>query len=308
MARALLVSASWMEGLMRGALIRRLAWCFGRRAIKRLESQVKQCLDDQDVAKAVLALEKLQRDYQWPFKAESLLFRRDRRPLDMEQTLHLPDAMRASDELLEHQQFYAGIAYAYAAIRKGDQDRLKVIRPWLVDVAKLNQSIDQFAEIRTRNRESRFKQIVSARGCLLQDYFAQSQQKDDSIPVAISMSNLSLLEALDLNRVSADALFRSTSNLMRGLLVLKKNDKQLLRACVQVERLQVAFAERRFRRVIVVANEDHLASLKVAHAFFTALLAGDICSFRLPWIGLMVNSPAPAVAVGADAWFQGLMN
>ena len=122
------------------------------------------------------------------------------------------------------------------------------------------------------------------------------------------MSNLSLLEALDLNRVSADALFRSTSNLMRGLLVLKKNDKQLLRACVQVERLQVAFAERRFRRVIVVANEDHLASLKMAHAFFTALLAGDICSFRLPWIGLMVNSPAPAVAVGANAWFQGLMN
>ena len=308
MARALPVSASWMEGLMRGALIRRLAWCFSRRAIKRLESQVKQCLDDQDVAKAVLALEKLQRDYQWPFKAESLLFRRDRRPLDMEQTLHLLDAMRASDELLEHQQFYAGIAYTYAAIRKGDQDRLKVIRPWLVDVAKLNQTIDQFAEIRTRNRESRFKQLVSARGCLLQDYFAQSQRKDDSIPVAISMSNLSLLEALDLNRVSADALFRSTSNLMRGLLVLKKNDKQLLRACVQVERLQVAFAERRFRRVIVVANEDHLASLKVAHAFFTALLAGDICSFRLPWIGLMVNSPAPAVAVGADAWFQGLMN
>lgn len=293
---------------MRGALIRRLAWCFGRRAIKRLESQVKQCLDDQDVEKAVLALEKLQRDYQWPFKAESLLFRRDRRPLDMEQTLHLLDAMRASDELLEHQQFYAGIAYAYAAIRKGDQDRLKVIRPWLVDVAKLNQTIDQFAEIRTRNRESRFKQLVSARGCLLQDYFAQSQRRDDSIPVAISMSNLSLLEALDLNRVSADALFRSTSNLMRGLLVLKKNDKQLLRACVQVERLQVAFAERRFRRVIVVANEDHLASLKVAHAFFTALLAGDICSFRLPWIGLMVNSPAPAVAVGANAWFQGLMN
>ena len=65
MARALPVSASWMEGLMRGALIRRLAWCFGRRAIKRLESQVKQCLDDQDVAKAVLALEKLQRDYQY---------------------------------------------------------------------------------------------------------------------------------------------------------------------------------------------------------------------------------------------------
>lgn len=308
MARALLVSASWMEGLMRGALIRRLAWCFSRRAIKRLESQVKQCLDDQDVAKAVLALEKLQRDYQWPFKAESLLFRRDRRPWGMEQTLHLLDAMRVSDGLLEHQQFYAGIAYAYAAIRKGDQDRLKVIRPWLVDVAKLNQTIDQFAEIRTRNRESRFKQLVSARGCLLQDYFAQSQRRDDSIPVAISMSNLSLLEALDLNRVSADALFRSTSNLMRGLLVLKKNDKQLLRACVQVERLQVAFAERRFRRVIVVANEDHLASLKVAHAFFTALLAGDICSFRLPWIGLMVNSPAPAVAVGANAWFQGLMN
>ncbi len=293
---------------MRGALNRRLVWRLSRRAIKRLESQVKQCLDDQDVAKAVLALEKLQLDYQWPFKAESLLFRRDQRPLDIEQTLHLLDAMRASDGLLEHQQFYAGIAYVYAAIRIGDQDRLKVIRPWLVDVAKLNQSVEEFDEMRTRNRESKFKQIVSARGCLLQDYFAQSQWKDDSVPVTIGKSNLSLLESLDLNRVSADALFRSASNLMRGLLILKKNEEQLLRACAQVERLQVAFAERRFRRVIVDANEDHLASLKVAHAFFTALLAGDICRFRLSWIGLMVNSPAPAVAVGADAWFQGLMN
>ena len=308
MARASPVSALWMGILMQRALIRRLVWRLRRRPIKRLELQVKKHLADQDAPAAVLALEKLQRDYQWPFQAESLLFKRDRRPWDMEQTLHLLDAMRVSDGLLEHQQFYAGIAYAYAAIRTGDQDRLKVIRPWLVDVAKLNQSIEPFAEIRTRNRESRFKQIVSARGCLLQDYFGQSQRKDDFIPVAIGMSNLSLLEALDLNRVSADALFRSTSNLMRGLLVLKKDDKQLLRACAQVERLQVAFAERRFRRVIVVANEDHLASLKVAHAFFTALLAGDICSFRLSWIGLMVNSPAPAVAVGADAWFQGLMN
>ena len=293
---------------MQRALIRRLVWHLRRRPIKRLELQVKKHLADQDVAAAVLVLEKLQRDYQWPFQAESLLFKRDRRPWDMEQTLHLLDAMRVSDGLLEHQRFYAGIALVYAALRKDDQHRLRMIRPWLVDVARLNQPLEQFAESRARNRESKFKQIVSARGCLLQDFFAQGQQQDDSIIIAIGKSNLSLLESTDLRRISADALFRSTSNLIRGLLVLQNSDNQLLRACSQVERLQVTFEERRFRRVILDANEDHLAALKVAHAFFIALLNGDSCDFRLSWIELMVNSSAPAVAVGADAWFQGLMN
>ena len=308
MAHGQPASAPWMGILMQRALIRRLVWYLRRRPIKRLELQVKKHLFDQDVAAVVLALEKLQRDYQWPFQAESLLFKRNQRPLDIEQTLRLLDAMRMADGLLAHQRFYAGIAFVYAAIRKDDQHRLRVIRPWLVDVARLNQQIEQFAEIRARNRESKFKQIVSARGCLLQDFLAQSQEQDNSIVLAIGKANLSLLESTDLRRISADALFRSTSNLIRGLLVLENSDEQLLRACAQVERLQVTFAERRFRRVIVDANEDHLAALKVAHSFLIALLNGDSCNFRLAWIELMVNSPAPAVAAGADAWFQRLVN
>jgi hypothetical protein len=139
MARATPVSAPWMGGFMRGALMRRLVWCLRRRAIKRLELQVKQYLADHDVAAVVLALEKLQRDYQWPFQAESLLFKRDQRPLDVEQTLYLLDAMRTSDWLLGHQRFYAGIAYAYAAIRNDDQDRLKIIRPWVIEKVSLSK-------------------------------------------------------------------------------------------------------------------------------------------------------------------------
>lgn len=293
---------------MQGVLFRRFVWCLRWRQIQRLELQVKKHLADQEIPAVVTALEELQRDYQWPFQAESLLFRREARSMDVEQTLSLLDALRASDGLLRHQRFYAGIAFAYAAIRKDDQDRLRMIRPWLVDVACLNQSIEQYEELKIRNRESRFKQLVSARSCLLQDCFAQSQLQNESTILAIGKSNLSLLEGLDARRVSADALFRSTSNLMRGLLVLKGNDEQLLRACAQVERLQLIFAERRFRRVIVDAKEDHLAVLKVAHTFFTALMAGDIREVRSSWIGLMVNSPAPAVASGADAWFQSLMH
>ena len=300
------VSAQRIGVLMQGALIRRFVWCLRRSQIQRLELQVKKHLADQEIAEVVTALEELQRDYQWPFQAESLLFKREARLMDIEQTLGLLDALRVSDGLLRHQRFYAGIAFAYAAILKDDQDRLRMIRPWLVDVASLNRPIEQYEELRIRNRESKFKQLVSARGCLLQDCFSQSRLQSDSIILAIGKSNLSLLEGVDFRRLSADALFRSTSNLMRGLLVLKGDDEQLLRACTQVERLQLTFAERRFRRVIINASEDHLAVLKVAHAFFTALVVGDIREMRASWIGLMVNSPAPAVAAGADAWFQRL--
>ena len=302
------VSVQRIGVLRQAALIRRFVWCLRRRQIQRLELQVKKHLADQEIVFAVKALEELQRNYQWPFQAESLLFKREARQMEIEQTLGFLDALRVSDGVLRHQRFYAGIAFAYAAIQKDDQDRLRMIRPWLIDVASLNQAVEQYQEPRIRNRESRFKQLVSARGCLLQYYFALNQRRNDAMTRAIGESNLSLLEGLNLRKVSADALFRSTSNLMRGLLVLKGDDEQLLRACAQVERLQRTFAERRFRHVIVKASEDHLAGLEVAHTFFSALLTGDICEVRSSWIGLMVNSPAPAVALGAEAWFQRLMH
>ena len=277
-------------------------WWWNRDRINQLQDDVWLALRDGQIATAVLLLEEQLQSFQWPFQIESLLFKRDSRPESLSVTLELLECLWRSKHLLAHQSFYAGIAMAHSALLAGDDVRLGVLRPWLESAAALDVLNVSFKSERlVRNRESPFKQCVSARCCLLQCCFAE-KPPDKACIAAIGRASLRLLEQFDSAELSADVLYRSSSHLVRGLLALPLQPPELESAELQLKRLHSIIQQPRFVRSRQRAQENH-ANL-ISQALRVVNLANDhrlnaAASLRLT---LIINSEASDVRRGAEIW------
>ena len=284
--------------------LQRWGWWWHRRSIARLQDRVQRALQTGAIEEAVGGLEDQQDLYDWPFQVEELLFKRSRRPASLPQTLALLERLQAAQGLRPHQRVYAGIALAYAALQADDTRRLQQLRPWLESVASLEAPEEPcWRERGARNRESRFKQRVSARSCLLQCAFASSPP-DRACIAAIGDASLRALKHLQPGDLEPDVLYRSTSNLVRGVLALPPTPTRMAEAEVQLERLLAWVTQSRCRPSRLRAREDHV---QVVRGGLEVLQRGrdqGLASVQTLHLDLLVNSEAPAVRQGAQLWLQ----
>lgn len=282
----------------------RLVWFLNRRTIRSLEKQVPVMVAESDAGGVIALLEKLQSYYHWPFQTEYLVFKRATRPCSVELTVRLLSGVHFSSALLPHQTFYAGIALMHETIRQRDSQYPSKLVSWLLSVCELDRDPCPYVDLNSRNRESGFKQLISARSCLLQYCFAQQSGSVDDLIEEIGLSNLVLMESSSFSDISADVLYRSVSNLMRGLLTMTFYPSMLKRLLLQIDRLFLEIQRPRYFVASMQAHEDHLFFLKQCNELvldFSNGLSLDSCC-RLKQ--LILNCSADYVHDGFDSWLQ----
>ena len=295
----------WHELVWIGQRCRqRWRWWWHRRRITQLQEHVQRALQAGAIEEAVGMLELQQGLYDWPFQVEALLFKRSRRPDSLPLTLALLERLQAAPGLRPHQRFYAGIALAYAALQADDTRRLQELRPWLEAVASLEAKDEpRWRERGVRNRESLFKQRVSARSCLLQCALASSPP-DQTCIAAIGDASLRTLKQLERCDLEPDVLYRSSSNLVRGVLALPFTPLRMAEAELQLEQLLAWVAHPSFRPVRLRAKEDHVQVIRDGLEVFRHGRDQGSASVQTLRLHLLVNSEAPAVRQGAEMWLQ----
>ena len=295
----------WHELVWIGQRCRqRWRWWWHRRHITQLQEHVQGALQAGAIEEAVGMLELQQGLYDWPFQVEALLFKRSRRPDSLPLTLALLERLQAAPGLRPHQRFYAGIALAYAALQADDTRRLQELRPWLEAVASLEAKDEpRWRERGVRNRESLFKQRVSARSCLLQCALASSPP-DQTCIAAIGDASLRTLKQLERCDLEPDVLYRSSSNLVRGVLALPFTPLRMPEAELQLEKLLAWVAHPSFRPFRQRAKEDHVQVIRDGLEVLRLGLDQGFASVETLRLQLLVNSEAPAVRQGAELWLQ----
>ena len=295
----------WHELVWIGQRCRqRWRWWWHRRRITQLQEHVQRALQAGAIEEAVGMLELQQGLYDWPFQVEALLFKRSRRPDSLPLTLALLECLQAAPGLRLHQRFYAGIALAYAALQADDTRRLQELRPWLEAVASLEAKDEpRWRERGVRNRESLFKQRVSARSCLLQCALASSPP-DQTCIAAIGDASLRTLKQLERCDLEPDVLYRSSSNLVRGVLALPFTPLRMPEAELQLEKLLAWVAHPSFRPFRQRAKEDHVQVIRDGLEVLRLGLDQGFASVETLRLHLLVNSEAPAVWQGAELWLQ----
>ena len=295
----------WHELVWIGQRCRqRWRWWWHRRRITQLQEHVQRALQAGAIEEAVGMLELQQGLYDWPFQVEALLFKRSRRPDSLPLTLALLERLQAAPGLRLHQRFYAGIALAYAALQADDTRRLQELRPWLEAVASLEAKDEpRWRERGVRNRESLFKQRVSARSCLLQCALASSPP-DQTCITAIGDASLRTLKQLERCDLEPDVLYRSSSNLVRGVLALPFTPLRMPEAELQLEKLLAWVAHPSFRPFRQRAKEDHVQVIRDGLEVLRLGLDQGFASVETLRLHLLVNSEAPAVRQGAELWLQ----
>jgi len=295
----------WHELVWIGQRCRqRWRWWWHRRRITQLQQHVQRALQAGAIEEAVGMLELQQGLYDWPFQVEALLFKRSRRPDSLPLTLALLERLQAAPGLRPHQRFYAGIALAYAALQADDTRRLQELRPWLEAVASLEAKDEpRWRERGVRNRESLFKQRVSARSCLLQCALASSPP-DQTCIAAIGDASLRTLKQLEQCDLEPDVLYRSSSNLVRGVLALPFTPLRMPEAELQLEKLLAWVAHPSFRPFRQRAKEDHVQVIRDGLEVLRLGLDQGFASVETLRLHLLVNSEAPAVRQGAELWLQ----
>lgn len=284
--------------------LKRLRWWWHRRSIAQLQDRVQRALQAGAIEDAVGCLEEQQSRYDWPFQVEELLFKRSLRPSSPLLTLALLERLQAATGIRSHQRIYAGIALAYAALQADDTRRLQQLRPWLESVASLETTEEPcWRERGARNRESRFKQRVSARSCLLQCALA-SFPLDRACVVAIGDASLRALKQLQPGDLEPDVLYRSSSNLVRGVLALPLTPTRMAEAEVQLERLLAWVTQSRCRPSRLRAKEDHVQIVRGGLEVLQRGRDQGLASVQTLHLHLLVNSEAPAVRQGAQLWLQ----
>ena len=282
----------------------RWRWWWHRRRITQLQEHVQRALQAGAIEEAVGMLELQQGLYDWPFQVEALLFKRSRRPDSLSLTLALLERLQAAPGLRPHQRVYAGIALAYAALQADDTLRLQELRPWLEAVASLEAKDEpRWRERGARDRESRFKQRVSARSCLLQCALATSPP-DRACIAAIGDASLRGLKHLQPDDLEPDVLHRSCSNLVRGVLALPFTPPRMAEAEVQLERLLAWVSQPRCRASRRRAKEDHVQAIQGGLEVLRRGRDQCLASTQTLHLHLLVNSDAPAVRQGAERWLQ----
>ena len=295
----------WHELVWIGQRCRqRWRWWWHRRRITQLQEHVQRALQAGAIEEAVGMLELQQGLYDWPFQVEALLFKRSRRPDSLPLTLALLERLQAAPGLRPHQRVYAGIALAYAALLADDTRRLQELRPWLESVASLGRADEpRWRERGVRNRESLFKQRVSARSCLLQCALASSSP-DQTCIAAIGDASLRTLKQLERCDLEPDVLYRSSSNLVRGVLALPFTPLRMREAELQLEKLLAWVAHPSFRPFRQRAKEDHVQVIQDGLEVLRLGLDQGFASVETLRLHLLVNSEAPAVRQGAELWLQ----
>ena len=295
----------WHELVWIGQRCRqRWRWWWHRRRITQLQEHVQRALQAGAIEEAVGMLELQQGLYDWPFQVEALLFKRSHRPDSLPLTLALLERLQAAPGLRPHQRFYAGIALAYAALQADDTRRLQELRPWLEAVASLEAKDEpRWRERGVRNRESLFKQRVSARSCLLQCALASSPP-DQTCIAAIGDASLRTLKQLERCDLEPDVLYRSSSNLVRGVLALPFTPLRMPEAELQLEKLLAWVAHPSFRPFRQRAKEDHVQVIRDGLEVLRLGLDQGFASVETLRLHLLVNSEAPAVRQGAELWLQ----
>jgi hypothetical protein len=298
----------WSFASMMGSWLQRVwrrwrGWCHRGRC-SELSHQIDAALQNHDLAPALKGLE-LQLCLDCSHHVERLLFVRQSRPASQQMSLNLFMAMADLPNLREHHRFYLLIATIHNALQLDDTACLTELKPRLSQAACLEHAPSRKLIVSGRNREHPFKQLISARSCLL-----QVALRDQNMVTCqrIASANLELLEMLPWTKLPADVLLRSTTNLVKALLPCCVLDQQRGRVQTSLSRLEQQLSGARFDALRSSAREDHLLFLRSVLAWLDAvktngesvellnqlrswLLSNDASSVRagsqqLTWIGL----------------------
>jgi len=286
-----------------GRCHRRLLWWWSCKEIKISEHSVDAAITEDDMHRALRLLEYQQREYQWHFQVERFIFRPDFRPVDLNQALALLVGIHKCESFLLHQCFYAGIAAAYISIQLKDQVNLDSLRPWLFRQADLTSSDLLVFSPHWRNRECPYKQTVSVRACLLQLCLAEGRVAAKTID-SLGNANLRLLNTMPFREISADVLYRSTTNLLRGLLCLSFDRLGCHQLYASLKRLRQELECCRYRKPVEMAKENHLGLLNEVQDLVELALASDSPALRERRLSIMINTVTPDVVAGARDWLE----
>ena len=290
--------------IIRGRLIRpllqRLCWWWHRQALEAWKLAAKDALAIQDLDGVLHAFAQQQR-FEWPYQVEGLLFDRSSRPTDEAFTLALLRGVEALPHLRDHHRFYAAIAAGYLALMSNDEQVIEGLRSKIEIRAGLDQICMPFRGSGHRNREHEFKQMISARVCLLQ--FAL-REGDQSLAHRIAQANLYLMQSILWNRLPADVLYRSTSNAVRGLMPLALDPVNLPIFHESLSQLHQELSRPRYRSSISQAKENHLAFLQEVLVLLNTIHTdGRSVQSLQACRQLMINCSAEGVSFGAMKFY-----
>ena len=285
-------------------LLQRFCWWWHRQALEALKCAARDALAIQDLDGVLHAFAQQQR-FEWPYQIEGLLFDRLSRPNDEAFTLALLRGVEALPQLRDHHRFYAAVAAGYLALMSDDEKVLEGLRLEIEIRAGLDQICMSLRGSGHRNREHEFKQMISARVCLLQ--FAL-REGDQSLAHRIARANLSLMKSISWNRLPADVLYRSTSNVVRGLMPLALDSVNLPIFRESLSQLQHELSRPRYRSSINQAKENHMAFLQEVLVLLNTIQTdGTSVQSLHACRQLMINCSAEGVSFGVKqfSWVSG---
>ena len=281
-------------------LLQRLCWWWHRQELEAWQLVAKDALAIQDLGGVLHAFAQQQR-FEWPYQIEGLLFDRMSRPTDDTFTLALLRGVEALPHLRDHHRFYAAVAAGYLALMSDDEKALEGLRLEIEIRAGLDQICMPFRGSGHRNREHEFKQMISARVCLLQ--FAL-REGDQSLAHRIAQANLYLMKSILWNRPPADVLYRSTSNAVRGLMPLALDPVNLPIFHESLSQLHQELSRPRYRSSISQAKENHLAFLQEVLVLLNTIHTdGRSVQSLQACRQLMINCSAEGVSFGAMKFY-----
>ena len=290
----------------KGRLCRHFLWWFNYSEIKASEYSVDAAIDCGEMHTALKLLQFQLYKYQWHFQVERFVFIPDCRPADLRKSFDLLVGIHEAETFLPHQCFYAGISAIYTSIELlGSIDSADDLRPWLFRQACLTNSPQMVFSPHWRNRECPYKQVISARACLLQLLLAEGSSSVETIE-AIGKANLRILNEMPFREVSADVLYRSTTNLLRGLLCLSFNRLGCHQLRNPLIRLRIELENGRYRRPLREAKENHLSLLIEVLELVDLAMTSDSQALRQKRLSIMINTTTPSILNGAREWLDSL--
>ncbi len=268
-----------------------------RARCSELSHRINAALQDHDLVGAVEGLQQQLR-LDCSHDVERLLFVRQSRPASQRMSLNLFMAMDRLSHLRDHHQFYVLIAMVHSALQLDDASCLSELKPRLCLAACLECVSSKQLIVPGRNREHPFKQLISARSCLLQ---VELRDRNMVACQHIACANLELLETLPWTKLPADVLLRSTTNLVKALLpcCVLEQQRGRLQACLS--RLEQHLRGARFDALRSAAREDHLTFLRSVLAWLDAVKTNGESSELLnqlrPWL---LSNDAVSVRAGVQ--------
>ena len=185
-----------------------------RRTIAVLERAFWAGVAADDPPAALGALTTLVDRYGWHQPAETLLFRRARRPADPATRAALFRGLAHGPLFREHHRAYAAVSLAYLAVEERDRALAQETAALLTQAVARLEVDPALLRCRRRNRENRFKRLISSQAALLHLHLLLRQPQG---LVVIAQRSHGLVARLDFDRLPADVVLRAMSNFARCL-------------------------------------------------------------------------------------------